>query len=100
MNKYLKNKIKEVKGAKYIVCVPLKKFKNIKQLKTFVKYANKNNIGITMYHETFIPCKGVKIQLYDKETCNVKDNLSQGGNKCQVLKITAYTAVFQRIAAS
>ena len=70
-----KKDLEKVKGVSYIVDIPIEDFENISDLNNFVKEMNQNGIGVVLHHEQSNFHQGVLVQIYDKETCNVKDYL-------------------------
>lgn len=75
MDKFFSNILKETKGKDYMNCIPLEKFSNIEELTLFVEMAKKEKCGAVLHYETSNFHQGVIIELFDKETCEVKDYL-------------------------
>lgn len=69
--------LKEVSSVKHIVDVPIDEFNTIDEITELIKRAKKNGIGAVLHYETSNYHCGVVIQLYDKETCTVKDYLDK-----------------------
>lgn len=75
MEDVLNDIIDEAKGSTYINSVSINEFNSIKELEDFVKKANKNGIGLVLHYEASNFHCGVLVQLFDKDTCTVKDYL-------------------------
>ena len=69
--------LKEVSSVKHIVDVPIDELNTIDETTELIKRAKKNRIGAVLHYETSNYHCGVVIQLYDKETCTVKDYLDK-----------------------
>ena len=65
----------EVKGTSYITSIPIDEFYGLSEFDNFVKEMNGNGIGIVMHHEQSNFHQGVLVQIYDKDTCEVKNYL-------------------------
>lgn len=78
------NDIKEVKGVSYIVDIPIEEFENLDDLTCFIKFMNLNGIGVVIYHEQSNFHQGVLVQMYDKETCTVKEYLEGAGHTAKM----------------
>lgn len=76
MNEFLKNTLEQVKGTTHISDIPIEEFTSIDELNQFVQFANKQNCGVTLNHETSNFHQGVVVQIFDKETCTVKKYLN------------------------
>lgn len=75
MSDFLKNELEKVKGLTYIVDIPINEFQSIEELTMFVKESKKKKCGIVLHYETSNYHQGVVLELFDKETCTVKDYL-------------------------
>lgn len=73
LNDSMKNSLKEIKGVDYIISTPIEFFESLDQLDEFVKQANEQNCGVHLHHEHSNLSQSVLVELYDKETCDVKD---------------------------
>ena len=76
-----KSVLKEVKGESHIVDIPIEEFENLSDLENFVKGMTENGIGVVLHDEHSNFHQGVLVQMYDKETCTVKDYLCGGKRK-------------------
>ena len=72
--------LKKVKGVSYIVDIPIEEFENLDDLTYFVRYMNRNGIGVVVYHEQSNYYQGVLVQMYDKKNCTVKEYLYGAGH--------------------
>ena len=70
-----KRDLESVKGVSHIVDIPIEEFENISALGNFVSQMNRNGIGVCLHDEHSNLYQGVLVQMYDKETCTVKDYL-------------------------
>lgn len=77
MSDFLKNELENIKGLTYIVDIPINEFQSIEELSVFVKEAKKKKCGTVLHYETSNYHQGVVVQLFDKETCTVKDYLGR-----------------------
>lgn len=75
MSEFLEKELENIKGLTYIVDIPINEFQSIEELTTFVKEAKKKKCGAVLHYETSNYHQGVVVQLFDKETCTVKDCL-------------------------
>lgn len=75
MNEFFKNALEEIKGQTYISDIPIEEFESKEELVVFVKIAKENKIGTVLHYETSNYHQGVVVQIFDKETCEVKDCL-------------------------
>jgi hypothetical protein len=74
---FLDKELKNIKGLDYIVDIPVHAFESINEFELFVKKAKVAGIGVCMHYETSNFYCGVVVQIYDKETCSVKDSLDR-----------------------
>lgn len=70
-----KSVLKEVKGVSHIVDIPIEEFENLSDLENFEKEMSRNGIGVVLHDEHSNFHQGLLVQMYDKETCTVKDYL-------------------------
>lgn len=77
MSEFLKNEIEKIKGQTYIVDIPIEEFDNIEELNQFVRLAKKEKCGAVLHHEVSNYHQGVVVQLFDKETCEIKEFLDR-----------------------
>lgn len=75
MSEFLKNALEEIKGQTYISSVPIEEFESKEELVAFVKIAKEKKIGTALHYETSNFHQGVVVEIFDKETCEVKDYL-------------------------
>ena len=75
MSEFLKNALEEIKGQTYISDIPIEEFESKEELVVFVKIAKEKKIGTALHYETSNYHQGVVVQIFDKETCEVKDCL-------------------------
>ncbi len=75
MSEFLKNALEEIKGQTYISDIPIEEFKSKEELVVFAKFAKEKKIGTAIHYETSNYHQGVVVQIFDKETCKVKDCL-------------------------
>lgn len=55
--------------------VPVEEFESKEELVVFVKIVKEKKIGIALHYETSNFHQGVVVEVFDKETCEVKDYL-------------------------
>lgn len=77
MSEFLKKSFEEIKGQTYIADIPIDEFQSIEELTLFVKMAKDKKCGAVLHYETSNYHQGVVVQLFDKETCEVKDYLDR-----------------------
>ncbi|MFG6392874.1 MAG: hypothetical protein K1W24_01590 [Lachnospiraceae bacterium] len=75
MNEFLKNALEEIKGQTYISSIPIEEFSNKEELVVFAKIAKEKKIGTALHYETSNFYQGVIVEIFDKDTCEVKDYL-------------------------
>lgn len=75
MSNFLKNVLEEIKGKTYISDIPIEEFESKEELVVFVKIAKEKKIGTAIHYETSNYHQGVVAEIFDKETCEVKDCL-------------------------
>lgn len=75
MSEFLKKQFKKVKGLSYIISIPLEEFATLADLEEFTKEAKKNKVGIAIKYETSNFHCGVLVEIYDIDTCDVKEDL-------------------------
>lgn len=75
MSNFLKNVLEEIKGKTYISDIPIEEFESKEELVVFVKIAKEKKIGTAIHYETSNYHQGVVVEIFDKETCEVKDCL-------------------------
>ena len=75
MSEFLKNVLEEIKGQTYISDISIEKFESMEELVLFAKIAKEKKIGTALHYETSNYHQGVVVQIFDKETCEVKDCL-------------------------
>lgn len=73
--------VKNVKNTTYITDIPIKEFKDLENLECFVKNMKRNGIGTVLHYETSNFHCGVVVQVYDINTCEVKEWLGDGKNE-------------------
>ena len=72
---YYEKILKGTKGTSHITSIPIEEFRDITALEIFVQKMNQNGVGVTIHHERSNFHQGVLVQIYDKETCMVKNYL-------------------------
>lgn len=75
MSNFLKNVLEEIKGKTYISDIPIEEFESKEEMVVFVKIAKEKKIGTAIHYETSNYHQGVVVEIFDKETCEVKDCL-------------------------
>ncbi len=75
MSEFLKNELEKIKGQTYIASIPIEEFESKEELVLFAKIAKEKKIGTALHYETSNFHQGVLIEIFDKETCEVKDYL-------------------------
>lgn len=75
MSEFLKNELEKIKGQTHIISIPIEGFERKEELVEFVKIAKGKKIGTALHYETSNFHQGVVVEIFDKETCVVKDHL-------------------------
>lgn len=73
MKEFFKNELEKIKGQTYISCIPIEEFGSIEELQLFVKNAREKNCGTSLRYETSNFHQGVLVEMFDEETCKLKD---------------------------
>lgn len=76
MSEFLEEELANIKGTTCIINIPIDMFSSIKEMDLFVRKAEQNKCGVILFYETSTFYQGAVAQLFDKETCKMKDNLN------------------------